>query len=183
MILDNHPICSSLVFDLLLTSDGRTTDMLESIVGESLNVSVIRQDEYMVGENLQLHRESIICNHSRDFIVSQNYCRIHTSLVPEPLLRTILDKKSGIGYVMESLEVCTFRRIIDSGWKARDKLDHYDSQPIHLQFSPAVTQVPFKQYTIQFSPYEQPGIYMLEYFNPLMLERIREEKEVSMNAI
>lgn len=145
--------------------------MLESITGESLHVDVIQQEVTEEDEELRLYRESVLRLPQADLIVSQNYCRIDAAYIPSVLLRSIQGKASGIGSIMKELEVCTLRKVTGKGWASRERLGAFHAKPIQLLFEPSVSSVPFKQYTIQFSPHHQPGMYMLEYFNPLMLEQ------------
>ncbi len=108
----------SILFNKLLMTEERTTDMLENLVGERLYVHVIRQkkiDEHMI-------RESILYTKQDHFIVSHNFALIDPDAIPRQLYEKIVFKKDGIGKAMSHLGLESSREILNYGWKKRMKL-------------------------------------------------------------
>lgn len=160
----------SALFDILLTTDGRTTEMLEIITGVSLSVEVLRQehldaDSKQAGECIMRESLLIAGKEPRCFIVSHNFVRIEATQIPSFLLDSIGKKQSGIGRAMRQFGVPSERFVSRKGWLKPDEAMDTNGKPQQLRFSTAPGGlIPFKEYTIRF--YEQTGIRIIEYFNP-----------------
>lgn len=174
-----------LIFDLLLVTDGRTTDLLETSLDEKMRVTVIRQEQlneehadHLVesfGAPLYL-RESILISDKSDFIVSHNIAIVNSKYVPASLFESIAHKQEGIGKTISSLGLQSYRKVVDSGFKGKDEAVDLFQKPINLLIPERHTQIPYKRYDIYFQL--TPGIHMLEYFNPEII-RYRVNKVIN----
>lgn len=162
-----------LIFDILLATDGRTTDLLETLLDEKMLVTVLRQEQ-MNGEHpdhpgessgaAYYIRESILSGDKSRFIVSHNIALVNAKHVPPSLFEKIAHRKEGIGKAISSMGLQSFRKVVDSGRKSGEEVVDMFQKPVSLHFPELHDQVPFKKYAIYFG--HAPGIEMLEYFNP-----------------
>ena len=164
-----------LLFDMLLTSDGRTTDMLETLLDEKMNVQVVRQqqiDEGDIGNVAGLAggpyyvRESLLIGEQTRFIVSHNIALVCAQHVPPTMFEALAAKQEGIGKTIVELGLQTSRRLSGCGWKTEAEVVDLFGKPIKLRFAFAQSteRTPYKKYAIHFG--EEAGIHLLEYFNP-----------------
>ncbi|MNP46312.1 hypothetical protein D3C76_1403020 [compost metagenome] len=80
----------------------------------------------------------------------------------------MLQKKEGIGKVIKSLNIESYRNIIATGYRSDRETINLFNEGCELLFGEA-EQIPYKEYTIHFNGYSNTGIHLLEYFNPGML--------------
>jgi chorismate-pyruvate lyase len=162
-----------LIFDILLETDGRTTDLLETLLNEKILVIVIRQEQIneenadLLGESSGAPyyiRESILISEKSHFIVSHNIALVNSKHVPPSLFEKIAHRQEGIGKSISSIGLHTFRKVVDSGLKSEEEAVDLFQKPIKLHFPELRNKVPYKRYSIYFGLV--PGIQMLEYFNP-----------------
>ncbi len=165
-----------LIFDLLLVTDGRTTDLLEMLLNEKMIVHVIRQeqiggeDENLLGESsggpYYIRESVLICEKSR-FVVSHNIALVDSKYVPPVLFEKIAYRQEGIGKAISSLGLRTFRKVADFGFMNETETVDLFQRPIKIHFPNLQNKVPFKKYFIYFE--SKPGIQMLEYFHPSII--------------
>lgn len=181
-----------IIFDLLLTSDGRTTDLLETLMDEKMQVSVLRQGAGTEVEHAEEHakeqgeehagdqspmeassfgghrrdiaRESILIGATSRIVVSHNIALIHAEHVPHALLERIARGHEGIGKAISSIGAESLRKIADYGMIGSDAALDLNGHPVKLQFAERCDSVYYKKYVIYFGLL--PGIQLLEYFNP-----------------
>ncbi|MDQ6421679.1 4-hydroxybenzoate synthetase [Paenibacillus sp. LHD-117] len=163
----------NLIFDMLLVTDGRTTDLLETMLDEKLLVSVIKQ-ERLNEEQGEFHgrsssapyymRESILIGDRSGLIVSHNIALVHSKNVPPALFEKIAHKQEGIGKAISSIGLESLRKVVDTGAISGEAAVDLFQKPIALRFPELRDQVPYKKYVIYFGLV--PGIQMLEYYNP-----------------
>ncbi|RIX53943.1 DUF98 domain-containing protein [Paenibacillus nanensis] len=165
-----------LIFDMLLVTDGRTTDLLEAIVGEKMVVTVIRQQRLtedsiaMPGVSSSAPsylRESVLMSEQSRFIVSHNISLVYSEYVPPALFEKIASQELGIGAAIRTIGIESYRQVIDAGYRSADEAVDLFQQPVALRFPDLRRPVPYKQYVMNFG--HVPGIQMLEYFNPEMV--------------
>ena len=164
-----------LIFEILLKSDGRTTDLLETLAGEKTTVQVIRQEQIEssdiefaanMSEGPCYLRESIlVCERTR-FVVSHNFALVFARHVPPDMFEALAARQEGIGKAIVSLGLQTSRKLSDYGWRAGEEVVDPFYRPFRLRFpNPSPNAgTPYKRYAIHFG--EEPGIHLLEYFNP-----------------
>jgi chorismate-pyruvate lyase len=166
-------LLQGLIFNILLVTDGRTTDLLEAILNEKMLVHVIRQEQMNeehadhFGEStgdLYYIRESLLMIEKSGFLVSHNLSLVHFKHVPPSLFEKMAHQKEGIGKVISEMGLKSFRKVMDSGTKNREEAVDLFQKPFQLRFPELHDKVPYKKYSIYFGP--EPGIQMLEYFNP-----------------
>ncbi|EGL16003.1 hypothetical protein [Paenibacillus sp. HGH0039] len=166
-----------LVFQLLLTTENRTTDFLELITGETMIPSVLKQSTATQAPLLAVKegtrdavlRESLLRTEKSGLVVSQNIAVMYPDFIPLPINLKLAQKKEGIGKIMRDLNIRNTRTILDFGWRKPEHTTDLTGNPYSVTFAdnPAV---PYKQYTITFEEFNTPGLHLLEYFNPRMLE-------------
>ncbi|WP_152394595.1 chorismate pyruvate-lyase family protein [Paenibacillus guangzhouensis] len=175
-----------LIFDLLLVTDGRTTDLLETLLNEKMRVTVIRQEQ--LNEEHAVHqressgaplylRESILISDKSDFIVSHNISIVNSKYVPASLFEKIAHRQEGIGKSISSMGLQSYRKVIDSGLKSEEEAVDLFQKPINLRIPKLHAKIPYKIYDIYFQL--MPGIHMLEYFNP---EVVRNRLNQAINS-
>ncbi|MCD9026480.1 4-hydroxybenzoate synthetase [Cohnella sp. NL03-T5] len=175
-----------LLFKILLITDGRTTDILETLMDETMSLQVVRQEQINeeqsthLGESLDAPyyvRESILVGAKSHLVVSHNIALVCSKYLPSLMFEAIAAKKEGIGKTISTFGLQTSRKLIDSGWRNDTETVDLFQQPLKLRFSPTKSRVPYKKYSIDFGSH--PGIYLLEYFNPnmvhLRLKQVRNE--------
>ncbi|CAG7630574.1 4-hydroxybenzoate synthetase [Paenibacillus allorhizosphaerae] len=162
-----------LIFDILLATDGRTTDLLETILNEKTLVTVLRQEQAggkASGRPVESPgvayyvRESLLSGKKSGFIVSHNIALVHSKHVPPALFEKIASRQEGIGKAISSMGLQSFRKVEETGRRNGDEAVDLLGQPVSLRFPELRERVPFKKYVIYFG--HAPGIEMLEYFNP-----------------
>ncbi|MBM7572341.1 chorismate pyruvate-lyase family protein [Aquibacillus albus] len=184
-------VLKTFLLDLLLVTDGRTTDFLEVLLNEKLKVQVIRQEQIneadakLFGESSGAPyyiRESVLIGERSGFVVSHNIAMVYAKHVPPALFESIAHQKYGIGNAISSLGMRSFRKVTDSGYVNEEESVDLFQQPIRLHFSDLHEKVPYKRYDLYFG--SKPGIEMLEYYHPSIIEhRLLQEisKEQSSN--
>ncbi|QGQ45508.1 4-hydroxybenzoate synthetase [Metabacillus sediminilitoris] len=165
-----------LIFDLLLVTDGRTTDLLEMLLNEKIIVDVIRQEE-IGGEDANLMgessggpyyiRESVLIGEKSGFVVSHNIAVVYSKHIPPDLFEKIAHQQEGIGKAISSFGMPTFRKVVDSGFMNEAETIDLFQRPIKVHFSNLQNKVPYKRYYIYFG--RKPGIQLLEYFHPSII--------------
>lgn len=169
-----------LLFELLLRTEGRTTDMLEALTDEKMSVKVIRQkqvEESFAGAVAELPggpyymRESVLVGTQSRLTVSHNVALVCAKYVPAPLFEALAAKHEGIGKTINYLGLPTSRQLGGAGWQLMEEAEDLFRRPLKLRFPQKAVRVPFKKYALSFGAV--PGIHMLEYFNPdLVRERL-----------
>lgn len=165
-----------LLFELLLRSDGRTTDMLETLMDDKMSVRVIAQEQ-VEEERLALsgeisgapyyRRESILISEKSNFVVSHNIALVCSKYVPAPMFEALAARQEGIGKTISALGLHTSRRLADYGWRNETEAVDLFHKPLKLRFARTNEIAPYKKYSIYFDT--GPGIAMIEYFNPNMI--------------
>lgn len=166
-------LMQELIFDILLATDGRTTDLLETMLNERTLVTVLRQEqaggeasgrpEESPGAAYYV-RESLLSGEKSGFIVSHNIALVHSKHVPPALFEKIARRQEGIGKAISSMGLQSFRKVEETGRRNGDEAVDLLGQPVSLRFPELRDPVPYKKYVIYFE--HAPGIEMLEYFNP-----------------
>lgn len=165
-----------LLFEILLRSDGRTTDMLETLMDDKISVRVIAQEQ-IEEEHIEhsgdifgapyYRRESILISEKSNFIVSHNIALVCSKYVPAPMFEALVARQEGIGKTISTLGLQTSRRLADFGWRNETEAVDLFQKPLKLSFAQMNEMVPYKKYRIYFD--SDPGINMIEYFNPNMI--------------
>ncbi|MGG4143619.1 acyl carrier protein [Paenibacillus algorifonticola] len=151
-----------IILQMLVTSNSRTTDMLEIITMDRLLPIVARQSHVSGGKIL---RESFLITESERRYVSQNIVLIDPAYVPPVLLERIISEREGIGHVLRASHTRDIRTMIQNGWRlTAEAVDLFD-KPYRLQFQEH-RRVPFKEYKMTFPPFQDSGVHLIEYFNP-----------------
>lgn len=165
-----------LLFELLLRTDGRTTDTLETLMDDKMSVRVIAQEQIedgVVEKSGEIsgapyyRRESILISEKNNIVVSHNIALVCSKYVPAPMFGALAAKQEGIGKTISKLGLQTSRKLTGYGWRGEPETVDLFHNPFKLHFSRANAMVPYKQYRIYFDTV--PGIHMIEYFNPQMI--------------
>jgi chorismate-pyruvate lyase len=168
-----------MIFQLLMFSENRTTDILELITGDRLLPVVIKQhkittplqDQSQIDAKRSsecILRESYLRTEKNGFCVSQNIAIIYSEEVPWEVYSNILQKKEGIGHILKMLDAQSSREIMSCGWrKSSEVVDLFNNPYPHI-FNQDQS-LPYKQYKLTFKSYSSTGIHLLEYFNPEIL--------------
>lgn len=178
--MEELDVWSRLIFDMLLVTDGRTTDLLETLLDEKMNVTVIRQEQWKEGQGNGSEgspyylRESVLSGAMSGFVVSHNIALVHSKNVPPALFEKIAHKEEGIGKAISAIGMESFRKVLESGRvRGQDAVDLFQ-EPITLRFPELNKPVPYKKYVIYFGLV--PGIQLLEYYNPeLIHHRLKQQ--------
>jgi len=167
-----------LIYDMLLVTDGRTTELLETMLNDKIVVQVVRQEQ-MDEEQADVTdissgapyyiRESILIGEKSRFVVSHNIAVVQSDRVPASLFEKIAHRQEGIGKAINALGIRSFRKVADSGRIASGDAADLFGNPIKLRLPEANGQVPYKKYFIYFGT--EPGIQMLEYYHPDIVRR------------
>jgi chorismate-pyruvate lyase len=169
-------VLHGLIFDLLLVTDGRTTDLLEMLLNEKMIVHVVRQEQIgeedadLMGESSggpYYIRESVLIGEKSRFVVSHNIALVYSKHVPPALFEKIAHQQEGIGKAISSLGMRTFRKVADSGFMTEAETVDLFGRPIKIHFPNLQNKVPYKRYFIYFG--RKPGIQILEYFHPSII--------------
>ncbi len=175
-------LLQELLLDLLLVTDGRTTDLLEILLNEKVTVQVIRQQQIAEDTNLigefsggpYYIRESVLIGEKSGFVVSHNIALVYSKHVPPALFKNIAHRKQGIGKAISSLGVRSLRKVVDSGFVNEEEAVDLFRQPVNIRFTNLHNKVPYKRYFMYFG--RKPGIQMLEYYHPSLIEhRLQQE--------
>ncbi|MCD9026461.1 4-hydroxybenzoate synthetase [Cohnella silvisoli] len=179
-----------LVFNILLITDGRTTDILETLMDETMSLQVVRQEQIndeqtaQLGEDLDAPyyvRESILIGAKSQLVISHNIALVCSKYLPSLMFEAIAAKQEGIGKTISTFGLQTSRKVVDSGWRKDTETVDLFYKPLKLRFSPTKSKVPYKKYSIDFGTH--PGIYLLEYFNPnIVLLRLKQLRNESHGA-
>lgn len=158
---------SKVLFELLLVSDGRTTDMLETLCGERVYVEVINQEKH----DNTIYRESFLYTVNRNLFVSHNFMMLYPDHVPSEFYQRILEKEEVIGKILKNDEVLSNRIITKNGWCLPTEISDLSGNPKKLIFAGDLNGglIPFKEYKLHFQSNEKPGIKLVEYFNPNLI--------------
>jgi len=163
-------------FKILMITDGRTTDILETLMDESMSLQVMRQEQIDDEHTLQLGkaggapyyvRESVLIGGNSGLVLSHNVALVCSKFVPPVMFEAIASKQEGIGKTISTLGLQTSRKIIDYGWINENETVDLFHNPMKLRFSTTIRKAPYKIYSIQFG--QHTGIYLLEYYNPDMV--------------
>ncbi|WP_203363916.1 hypothetical protein [Bacillus sp. REN10] len=169
-----------IIFEMLLISENRTTDILEIITNEKIYPVVLNQqeatdifnekikDEARKGKHVIL-RETSLYTRDTHRVVSVNSGFICKEYVPPELYLGIIGKEKGIGEIMAGMNINSSRRILQKGWRSEDSLVDICDKGFSNNFGTVETLIPFKKYELMFAGYAQPGIYLIEYYNPYVL--------------
>ncbi|MFC4402445.1 chorismate pyruvate-lyase family protein [Gracilibacillus xinjiangensis] len=176
-------LLKKLIFDVLLITDGRTTDILEHLLNEKVKVKVIQQgllegaDEQKTGENSGVRnyiRESVLIGEKSGVVVSHNIALVYSKNVPPTLFENIANKQDGIGKAISSLGMRTYREVLDCGFVNKEEAVDLFQLPVNIQLPDSNNQIPYKKYFVYFGP--SPGIQLVEYFNPnILTHRLQQE--------
>ncbi|MBB4824756.1 hypothetical protein HNO89_001980 [Sporosarcina luteola] len=169
-------IYKDVIYQLLLTSNGRTTDILEVLAGDEIELLVVDQvaDHVNLGDGQLtqcLIRESYIIIKKSEFILSHNFARVYPDFTPTGLHAKIKEKEQGIGSSMKTMEIPSTRRILASGWRKGSTIVDVQKKSRQLIFN-SNDPVPFKEYEVRFEQNGHPGIHLIEYFNPDLLNAL-----------
>ncbi|WP_445491048.1 hypothetical protein [Niallia sp. 03133] len=182
---DSHYV-NQIIFNLLLVSTNRTTDNLEIITGDTIYPTVMNQNmcttEISTYKPNYYIRESYLHTVRSNFIVSHNIALLVPENVPNPLLKKIMQKEEGIGSAMRQLNISSSRKIVAFGYRNKQQVTNLFNQPMDLIFNHD-EDVPFKEYHLFFEKQEEPGIHLLEYFNPNILLTRTEMEGVNRDTV
>lgn len=171
-----YDFLEKLLFEILLRTDGRTTDILETILDEKMTVRVISQEQLEAEDFEQsseisgapyFRRESILISEKSNIVVSHNIALVCSKYVPAPMFEALTARKEGIGKTISRLGLQTSRRLVDYGWRSEPDSGGFLQKPFKLYFPPLNEPMPYKKYCIYYDTV--PGIHMMEYFNPHMI--------------
>lgn len=168
---------NKILFELLLESDGRTTSMLESICDKKVFVNVIQQE----GIGNIIHRESCLYTVDPKQYVSHNFMLLYPDQVSSTFYNRILEKQEVIGNILKSERENSDRIITNTGWCLPSEVFDWDGNLKVLKFNDVLNNnsIPFKEYNLYFKSREKPGIRLLEYFNPQLVQnRLLKERKL-----
>lgn len=154
----------SLVYRILLSTDGRTTDILEAITNQRVSNIILKQEYNLQSKKEKILRESITVINNTDLVLSHNIVIINTDAIPNEIIENVVEKQNGIGKSIRGKKIATNREVISKG--IRDKNEVYDlfKNKCKLKFN-FDKDVPYKEYKIYFQNCEKCGMHILEYFN------------------
>lgn len=183
----DHSPCdsvSALVYELIMITDGRTTDLLETIVNGSLTPKVIRQDVIRPNSaaSERIYRESLLLD-PLGAPVSHNFVLLKPESMPSDLLTELLQENEPIGKIMRRQNVFSRRTVKASGWRPADQITNLEGAPAETILYRASTILPYKTYSVQFSGYEESGMELLEYFNPDLIEHYLRSRDASPTGL
>jgi chorismate-pyruvate lyase len=155
-----------LLYEVLMVTDGRTTDILEVIVGEKVSLKVFKQKNIrsVNGYDENILRESLLISENSNRVISQNISIINPSAIPIELYNDICRKDTGIGSTIKEKNILSKRKILNFGWRKADEISDIFNNPYFLKFEINAI-LPFKEYKIYFDSSNNCGIHILEYFN------------------
>lgn len=172
---------NKVIFELLLDSNGRTTDMLESLCGEKVFVEVIKQEEH----SDVIHRESSLFTLDPKMYVSHNFMLLYPDQVPAELYSGVLEKEELIGNILRNEKVNSVRTVTKTGWCLPNEVFDWFGMVRKLKYYSDLKdqRIPFKEYTLHFESKEKPGLKLLEYFNPYMVENRLQKERLLKNKV
>ncbi|MEC3885147.1 hypothetical protein VKA52_15545 [Halobacillus sp. HZG1] len=170
-----------IVFELLLNSNGRTTDMLESICGDEIKVEVVKQEK----KADKIYRESYLYTSFGNFIVSHNFMILYPDHVPVNFYQKVLEEEHVIGNILKADRLISSRNITERGWCLPNQTKDWDGIVKSLKFEPLSTResIPYKQYDLHFFSTNNTGIKLLEYFNPEIIQYRLQNDPESLNVL
>lgn len=147
---------------MLLTSNRRTTDLLEREIGESVKIKVVNQFYNLDKEShtLRLIRESVTISPNQTSMVAHNYVCINPSFIPKSVYYSMIQKQSGIGHYLRENQIKANRVIIEYG------IINTSSIPYQHKLRITGKLIPYKRYQLTFLGSSQPGFNITEYFHP-----------------
>lgn len=169
-MVEKNVLYEDIIFKMLVTSVNLTTDLLELITDDRLEVKVTKQENYLEANNIIL-RESSLFSHKYKMMVSQNIVLLYSEFMPLDLFNSIMLKKEGIGRLLRKTDSISTRKIIQSGYRQPFEVVNLLNKPYKLQFD-SQKAIPFKEYKVRFDSYPFEGMYLVEYFNPEMISKI-----------
>lgn len=117
----------NLLQKIVLAETGTVEQVLSVLTDSPIRVRVLSQKE-----NLRMiTRESIIESKHTGKPLIRAYSKAFASNLPSIALARIKQKQAGIGSIINSLELETFRRIIEVGYHPKDRLFFRRYQIIH----------------------------------------------------
>ena len=96
---------------ILLAETGTIEQVLSILTGSAVRVNVIEQRENAT----TIARKSVIMNDAGKVLI-RAYCKVFVRNLPEKIARQIKQKQLGIGTIIASSHLETFRRIIEVGY-------------------------------------------------------------------
>ncbi|MBY0207111.1 MULTISPECIES: hypothetical protein [Paenibacillus] len=158
-----------IIFRMLVSSVDLTTELLELITEDRLEVKVTKQQK-LETDNIIL-RESFLFSHKYKMTISQNIVILYSDFMPLDLFNSIMLKKEGIGHLLKRTGSSSTRKIIRSGYRQPSEVINLQNEPFKLQFE-SQKKIPFKEYKVRFDSYPIEGMQLVEYFNPEMISEI-----------
>jgi len=108
----------SLAQKILLAETGTVEQILSILTGSAVLVRVVRQKK----GSRTITRESVIVSKDTDRILICAYSKVFPSNLPQKVRRQIEQKRTGIGTIIYTLGLETFRKIIEIGYDRRNKV-------------------------------------------------------------
>jgi len=108
----------SLAQKILLAETGTVEQILSILTGSAVLVRVLRQKK----GSRTITRESVIVSKDTDRILICAYSKVFPSNLPQKVRRQIEQKRTGIGTIIYTLGLETFRKIIEIGYDRRNKV-------------------------------------------------------------
>ncbi|MGL4819349.1 MAG: hypothetical protein ACRC5C_05140 [Bacilli bacterium] len=154
---------SSIFFEMLMRTDGRTTDMLGVLVRTQLDIRTIRQTPSVCSPR-RILRETVF-ETSDGQVVSHNFIILDLDHLPDTFKTRVVDDLAGIGHVISELQLPTLRRVEGWGWTQGMCVYDYEQNVVNVCFDEG-HPIPFKRYHVLFEGFRAPGFYAVEYFRP-----------------
>jgi chorismate-pyruvate lyase len=117
----------NLLQKIVLAETGTVEQALSILIDSPIRVRVLRQKE----NPRMITRDSIIESKDTGKPLIRAYSKAFTSNLPLIALDRIKQKQAGIGSIIHSLQLETFRRIIEVGYHPKDRLFFRKYQIIH----------------------------------------------------
>ncbi|HEX2013766.1 MAG TPA: hypothetical protein VLA68_00935 [Nitrososphaera sp.] len=111
---------------ILLAETGTVEQLLSVLVGSRIKVNVTKQFEIRG----VIARESVITNDSGDLLIRAR-SRIFTHNLPMKVISRIRSKREGIGTIIQSSRIETFRKILEIGYDSRTRRVFRKYQIVH----------------------------------------------------
>lgn len=102
---------------ILLINTGMTENILQIIVGSPVKINVLYQK---VQKNIILRKVQIELVENPEIVLLIAYSKINVKCVPIKILNKIKKMESGIGMIIESARLETYKKIIEVGYNPRD---------------------------------------------------------------
>jgi chorismate-pyruvate lyase len=117
----------NLLQKIVLAETGTVEQVLSILTDSPIAVRILRQKE----NPRMITRESIIENKHTGKPLIRAYSKAFSSNLPQTALDRIKQQQAGIGSIIHSLQLETFRRIIEVGYHRKDRLFFRKYQIIH----------------------------------------------------